>query len=56
LEDEGAAVVAVAGWESVEERQEDEEESARARVWEDSLALAAWEMLERREGVGQEME
>jgi hypothetical protein len=49
-------VVSVAGWESGEERQEDEEESVRARVWEDSLALAAWEMLGRREGAGQEME
>jgi hypothetical protein len=34
----------------------DEEERARARVWEDSGAVAAREMLGRREGVGQEME
>lgn len=50
MEDERAAV---AGEGSGEERQEDEEESARARVWEDLLALAAWEMLRR---MGQEME
>ena len=55
MEDEPAAV-AVAGGGSGEERQEDGEESARARVWEDLLALAAWEMLRRREGTGQEME